>query len=157
MKTHHLRAGEAALAAAVLCALVSGCGRKAPQPAVRPAQTASVPLPEWAPKNPSPEFLRAAKVLRPLPDELIAPGKSGPEKQRSLRYYAMTAPWAYELFGTLSDKQIQKFMASGEIRIPIKELTAERRRALDRYFRKTDEANKDNPIESRVIQLQLRV
>lgn len=116
-------------------------------------------LPEWAPKSPSPEFIRAAKYLSPLPPENAGYHASGPLDAA-----------AWELFGTLTDEQIKDFMTvkqdkcetkalsestvsflkercggyeDGEyvitkkrdIRIPIKSLTEPQRQALDRYVR----------------------
>ena len=137
MKPRHSKAGEALAMAAVLCMAAPGCGRKTIQkPASTPAvPRVALPLPEWAPKNPSPEFLRAARVLKPLPDELLQglAGKSA-EGMALLRRYRGTMPASYELFGTLDDRQIERLRTTHEIRIPTRSLTAKQRVALDRWF-----------------------
>ncbi len=58
----------------------------------------------------------------------------------------MTYPALYEFFGTLSDNQLQKFLDSGETRIPAKQLTASQRKVLDAYFDKYREAHRDHPM-----------
>ena len=118
----------------VFCA--AGCGRKSPPQQSKPAaQKSAVPLPEWAPKNPSPEFLRAAKALRPVPVEEYLRGAHGDKAVeamllKSLRFW----PATYEFFGTLTDEQIEKFGAEKEIRIRPKDLTERQRAAMDAWF-----------------------
>jgi hypothetical protein len=115
-----------------------GCGRPAPQevpPAPAPTQTADVLLPEWAPENPSPEFLRAARVLKPFPLEpLPAEAETVPGLTDLHARIHSTWPAAYEFFGALTDDQIEHFLSTNEIRIPVKSLTAEQRAALDNWF-----------------------
>jgi len=137
MKQHHLRTGEVLVMVAVLCMVAPGCGQKTVQ---KPASTsalpkAAAPLPEWAPKNPSPEFLRAAKVLKPMPDELLQGivGRSA-EGEALLQRYRGTMPASYEFFGTLDDRQIERLRTSHEIRIPAKALTPKQRAALNHWF-----------------------
>ncbi|MGD0113746.1 MAG: hypothetical protein ABSD48_17965 [Armatimonadota bacterium] len=81
----------------------SGCGRRAPK---SPAVPAAAPIAAWAPKNPSPAFLRAAKVLKPLPEEV----------QQS----SELLPALFELFGTLTDDQLKTFLQRKQDRIPLK-------------------------------------
>jgi hypothetical protein len=145
-----------AVAAIVVMGMFVGCGKKTAQapPSGGVRKVRGVIVPAWAPKNPSPEFLRAAKVLKPLPDDFRTSTLPGPERQVALRRYAMTTSAIYEFFGTLSDEQIQKFVTSGEIRIPVKELTASQRKALNTCFERCDEANKDYPtIEESLVNL----
>jgi len=131
-------AGITAIAIAVTCI---GCGKK--QTAVTPTPTTSVPLPEWAPKNPSPEFLRAARVLKPMPAEKIPGFVGAAEAARLLQTY----PAAWEFFGTLTDEQIHQFLtskptnmpgeesqASTRVLISVRSLTPKQRAALDSYF-----------------------
>ncbi len=126
--------------------VVAGCARHAaaPKPVTRPAASAA-PLPDWAPKSPSPEFLRAAKVLRPMPPEVFGSGEqAGPAAQAFMARYARTLPAAWELFGSLTDEQIHRFLTakpntdnpeiSKLIFIPVKSLTPVQRAALDRWF-----------------------
>jgi len=126
------------LTALMTLSLALGCGRKAATPPAPPAaQTPNVPLPEWAPMNPSPEFLRAAKVLKPIPPELLARiGETSPSAGVAVSRYSMTLIPAYEFFGTLSDEQVERFLSSDDkkILIPVKSLTARQRAALDTWF-----------------------
>ncbi|MGD0114085.1 MAG: hypothetical protein ABSD48_19685, partial [Armatimonadota bacterium] len=135
----HWRSRGVSVSLAVAAALVIGlgCGRRAPQRAAgfESARKSAVPLPEWAPKNPSPEFLRAARVLKPMPDELLQGivGRSA-EGEALLQRYRGTMPASYEFFGTLDDRQIERLRTSHEIRIPAKALTPKQRAALNHWF-----------------------
>lgn len=81
----------------VMVCVAAGCDRKAERaPAAKAIPPAGVGLPDWTPKNPSPEFLRAAKVLKPLP--------------KDVQEATPVLPALYELFGTLSDQQITTFL-----------------------------------------------
>ncbi|NIO75939.1 MAG: hypothetical protein GTN69_08680 [Armatimonadetes bacterium] len=88
--------------------LLNGCGGRKPQESTadNKRETDGLLLPNWAPENPSPEFLRAAKVLKPIPEEVMP--------------YTPLFPAAYEFFGTLSDEQIADFMKPKQQRTPIK-------------------------------------
>jgi len=77
-----------------------GCGQQA-GPAV---DTEGVVLPEWAPEHPSAAFLRAAKVLKPLPEDMH--GDS-----------SLTVAF-YEMFGTLTDQQIATFLQRKQGKLP---------------------------------------
>jgi hypothetical protein len=83
---------------ALLILLAGGCALKAQQTKTATPKSASrqAGLPSWAPENSSPEFLRAAKLLKPIP----------PEAQP---YSAEYIP-CWELFGSLTDKQLAEFM-----------------------------------------------
>lgn len=84
------RSAVVALCFVMVC-VAAGCGRKAEKtPAAKATPPAGVGLPDWAPKNPSPEFLRAAKVLKPLPED--AGGGGSP----------LTVAF-HEMFGALTD------------------------------------------------------
>ena len=124
-----------------------GCGHRAPQKpeTATPEPKTSVPLPEWAPKNPSSEFLRAAKVLKPMPPEVFRDAaQTDPASEAFMGHVVRTFPAAWELFGSLTDEQIQRFFTakpdtddpdiSKMILIPVKSLTLEQRAALDKYF-----------------------
>jgi hypothetical protein len=82
---------------------------------------------EWMPSNPSPAFLRAAEVLRPVALD--------PPDAR----YAATYPAAYEFFGSFSDEQIEQFVAgkpggeTKELLLPVASLSPEQRRAFDAW------------------------
>jgi hypothetical protein len=125
------------LAAILVGFCMAGCGRKSAQPPAKPAaQKSAVPLPEWAPKNPSPEFLRAARVLKPLPDELLQPaaGEAPSGINAVLRRYRGTFQASYEFFGALDDRQIERFRATKQVRIPVRSLAAKQRAELDHWF-----------------------
>jgi hypothetical protein len=125
--------------------LAAGCGQRARQttPGQLVTATAGVPLHGWAPKNPSPDFLRAAKVLKPMPSEKVGGFVGAAQAARLVRTY----PAAWEFFGTLTDEQIHHFLtsrpvsmpgeesqASTRVLIPVKSLAPRQRAALDKYF-----------------------
>ena len=118
--------------------LAPSCGRRGPEEEAGPssAHTADVPLPEWAPENPSPEFLRAASVLKPIPAEMLgAWGEAGgPALQVILVRFRRTWTAGYELFGAMTDEQIERFVSTGQVRIRVRSLTPKQRAALDNYF-----------------------
>ncbi len=164
---HRLRFLLAVTAIAVAVLVLAGCGHHTAQKsaATPAAPRAAVPLPEWAPKNPSPEFLRAARVLKPMPAEVKRLSAQGvpPETAKALAAKRMMLVWpaAYELFGALNDEQTAQFLQvremvapsgkSGmppirvrgyEVVVPAKQLTTKQRTALDRYLeaaRKSDD------------------
>jgi len=116
--------------------LASGCGRRAAQTASGSpdGQAAGAPLAEWAPKNPSPEFLRAARVLKPMAEQ---PGDAdeGDLARKSFgALYKRTLVPAWEFFGTLSDEQIERFLATQDLQLQVKDLSEKQRAALYRYF-----------------------
>jgi len=81
---------------ASLLLLAGGCAPKAQQ-TTRPKNVSRQDqIPSWAPEHPSPEFLRAAKLLKAIP----------PEAQP---YSAEYVP-CWELFGSLTDKQLAELM-----------------------------------------------
>jgi len=125
------------VAVVIVVLAVSGCGRRDKQASGRKATgaSASVPLPEWAPANPSPEFMRAARVLKPMPMEFAEERTQGDLARKALaaRYHS-TLPAAWEFFGTLSDQEIERLRASKELRIPFRSLSDRQRTALLRYF-----------------------
>lgn len=90
--------------------MANGCGRRA---AKAPAAAAAAPIAAWAPKNPSPAFLRAAKVLKPLPEDVQEASE--------------LLPALFELFGTLTDDQIKTFLQRKQVRQPLKDLSNETR------------------------------
>jgi predicted small lipoprotein YifL len=137
-----MRGSAVSVLAAVLVAFcMAGCGRKSAQPPPKPAaQKNAVPLPEWAPKNPSPEFLRAARVLKPMPEEMLRGMFHGATFGGAVtQRYSLTFPAAYEFFGTLSDEQIGRFLSSKEekrkILIMVKSLSAKQQAALEEWYR----------------------
>ncbi len=138
---------------ALSLALAAGCARRGGEqpPEPEPAQTTEVPLPEWAPENPSPEFVRAAKVLKPFPlGEMLRGPKGDDLSTRAVVRYA-TRVWsaAYEFFGTLSDEQVDHFLSSEDkqIYMPVKSLTTKQRTALDGYFEASRQAGKDRVVD----------
>ncbi len=148
-----------AVAALVIVAAFVGCGKKtARTPAInhQPIATSSgatvktsaneTPLPAWAPKNPSPEFLRAAKVLKPVTySERFAPAAEEPKVKIQLTRNLRLLPASYEFFGTLGDAQIKRFEAIKEVRIRAKSLTPKQLAALNHWFAEYREAMKGMP------------
>ncbi len=129
--------------------LVFGCGhRAAEEPSnVRPAREAAVPLPEWAPENPSPEFLRAARVLKPIPGEMLTPGggthttmETGLHPTLVARTQGILFPAAYEFFGSFSDQEIERFLQEMHLRIRVQDLTSGQRAALDNLLKASHES-----------------
>jgi hypothetical protein len=135
-----------AVVGAVAVLLTSaGCGHRAapPAPKAEPAAKQSVPLPDWAPKHPSPEFLRALRVLKPVPEEEFtkAFGDSVTATAQADRARILR-PAAYEFFGSLNDEQVQRFLKDWDskrqkrrILIPVKSMTPKQRAAFDAYVR----------------------
>jgi hypothetical protein len=101
--------GRPALLPLAVLLFAPGCARHtaAPEPVVRPAVVtkADMPLPSWAPKHPSKEFLRAARVLKPVPEE-------------AQPYSPLHLP-AWELFGSLTDQQVKEFLTRKQMSEPI--------------------------------------
>jgi len=125
------------VAAVVAVTLAAGCGRRTAEqsPQRSPAQKSEVPLPEWAPENPSEEFLRAARVLKPMPLEVYTQAVEGDQVMEAFaERFQRTFPLSYELFGALSDRQIEQFRSKRVIYVPVKSLTPRQRAALDRWF-----------------------
>lgn len=123
----------------MLAFLLTGCANKTIQQSTSSGdvrQVDGVMLPEWAPQNPSPEFLRAAKVLKPAPPETLESfTKDQPLAVKSvLSRYNTTFPAAYEFFGSLSDEQIKRFQSTKEVRISSKQLTSAQHSALNKWF-----------------------
>jgi len=113
-----------------------GCRGRSPgaPPAANRAGTGQASLPGWAPKHPSPEFLRALKVLKPQPlASLRLPGATDAENAIEARQATIMWPAAYEFFGTLSDAQVERFLTSKQLLIPVQSLTPKQRRAFDKW------------------------
>jgi hypothetical protein len=124
------------LAGVLVLLLGPGCGREATEPpAVAPTQTADVPLPEWAPESPSEEFLRAARVLKPMPSDMPTAPDVPEEVLRAIMALKerMDLP-CWELFGTLSDEQMDRFLATERVELRVPDLTDRQRAALEAVF-----------------------
>jgi len=124
----------------VLLVCIAGCGQSPTQKSAS-VPKAEVPLPEWAPENPSPEFLRAARMLKPLPSEILGPAAAEKGISESAMM-AMVAPiWgrAYEFFGSLSDDQMERLRETGVIRLPVRSLAAPQREAMERFIATRDD------------------
>jgi len=158
---------------AVALAWLTGASRagSAPKAKAKPAKAAPAPaswktarpsLPDWAPKHPSLEFLRAARVLKPTPLDVMK-SSGATDTENAVRVKGAIILWiaAYEFFGTLKDEQIAQFLQirqmvlppgapgrpsqhvrGNQIVIPVKQLTGRQRAALDRYFEASREAFK---------------
>jgi|WetSurMetagenome_2_1015567.scaffolds.fasta_scaffold24766_3 hypothetical protein len=130
-----------AVGGVITLALLGGCGKDSRfdgtgKPIGKSAGAESVTnLPDWASKNPSPEFLRAAKMLKPMPGEMLAgAAQKGEYSEALLTAFQHTWLASYEFFGTLDDGQMETFRSTKRISIPVKSLTNKQRRALDYWF-----------------------
>ncbi len=120
--------------AGIVAALASlGCAKTERSRVRTPAET-SVPLPEWAPENPSPEFLRAARVLKPYAEESSEALGDDLSRRTAQARYKLTLPAAWEFFGTLSDEQIEHLLAAKELRLTMKTMTETQRTALHHHL-----------------------
>jgi hypothetical protein len=138
---------------ALLLLAAGGCARRAQQTTGPRNVARQDDLPSWAPEHPSPEFLRAAKLLKAVPSEAEP-------------YRPEFVP-CWELFGSLTDQQIAAFttwkyevrstrgmgeildiwVRNGQARVegdrfvlafrwvsvPVKSLSPRQRQLLDRY------------------------
>jgi hypothetical protein len=110
---------------------IIGCGGK------RNAESTAAPppdvvLPGWAPEDPSPELLRAARVLKPMPAESGPPANLPQEAFRALTAFKQkTDPLCWELFGSLPDEVIERFLASEKVEMRVPGLTQKQRGALE--------------------------
>ena len=122
---------------ALLLVATRGCGDGAsgPRSRARRRPSADVSLPDWAPEHASQEFLRAARILKPMPREVFADAAQG-EQAREVFYQRLISIWpaTYELFGSLTDDQIDEFRTARKVYVPIKSLSTKQREALDRWF-----------------------
>lgn len=121
--------------ATVVVAVVAGCGGKAKQESAQVKLPPGVVLPEWAPKNPSPEFIRAATVLKPMPAD-TSPGAQGGGLSAGAfeQRFHRALPAAWEFFGALSDEQIQGLRSTKSLHLGVAELAQPQRAAMDRFF-----------------------
>jgi|WetSurMetagenome_2_1015567.scaffolds.fasta_scaffold24766_4 hypothetical protein len=110
----------------------------------QPSPAATI-LPDWAPKKPSPEFLRAAKILKPMPEE--SSGQADLTEQALAERYRRAMPAAWELFGSLSDQQLERFQNTKKVELPVKAMTKKQREALNHFFDTWREAMKGGPPE----------
>ena len=153
MTPRHRSSAHCVLPIVAALLLVLGCGQRAAQekPTKTPTETANVPLPEWAPENPSPEFLRAARVLKPIlqEDNMTSNMAPGPTAAVQAHIRSILFPAAYEFFGTLSDDQIEALLARRELTVPIRSLTDAQRKALEAWFDAYERAYEGGPPESR--------
>lgn len=106
--------------------------------------------PAWMPKNPSPAFQRANKLLRPLsPDSLRSIAREFPGGAASVKAYCRTFPALYEVFGSLTEAQLHEFDKADQVEVSMKELTAEQRRAVEHWFDLWQKEMKHAPAEVR--------
>jgi hypothetical protein len=133
---------------------LSGCGKAQKPTTAPPVPETDVPLPDWAPENPSPEFLRAASVLKPLPAEWMAAVAQGDQTRAAfVEKFSRTWSASYEFFGTLTDDQIKRVLSVGQIRIPVKDLSAKQKAALDTWFSTWRRAMKGTELDDFLVDL----
>jgi len=112
-----------------------GCGKNQKPTISAPTVSSNMPLPEWVPKNPSPEFMRAWRVLKPTPDEEFTKFAEGDFAKLALaRRASQTWAAAFEFFGTLTNEQTKRFFSVRQVRMPVSSLSARQRAALDNWF-----------------------
>jgi hypothetical protein len=130
------------IAVAVLLPL--GCARKTattPAPEAKPAAKESVPLPSWAPQSPSPEFLRAARVLKPIPADMMQnAGEAMQVPAAVLKRYERWWPAGWEFFGTFSDAQTEQVLKTKFLRVHVRNLTPRQRKAFEAFMDAIDSA-----------------
>ena len=125
---------------AVAGLLPVGCARRA-APKARPAQAVQRPLPAGAPTHPSPEYLRAAKVLKPIPPEMLLGAKEAVGVPKAvLQRYTQWWPAGWEFFGTLSDEQIERVRKTKFLRVHVRDLTPKQREAFEAFMDAKDKA-----------------
>jgi peroxiredoxin len=107
-----------------------GCGRSAKPEA--PESPPSVALPEWAPEEPSAEFLRAAASARPIPTEGLL--ELGMDEAAVERILTRVWPACYEFLGSMSDQQIETLTAREELRMPYSSLAPAQKAAFERWM-----------------------
>jgi hypothetical protein len=137
MRTHWYRPGLLAMTVVALGTLATKAQPKAtPTPTPpRKAAPATRPLPEWAPKDPSREFLRANQLIRSVSlESLKSPRLSGKAQEAALAGSVRWKIGCYEFLGSLDDRQVQRVLAVGEVRIPLKALTKRQRALFDAVF-----------------------
>jgi len=149
MRRSHMMRFAVSIALGLGAIFLLGCGQRATKepPAARPAAKTSAPLPDWAPKNPSPEFLRAARVLKPIPEDLLrqAGNEAGPAWAVMLPLVHTRWTCGWEFFGSLSDTQVQQFLKAKEVRIRVKLLTPEQKQLMERYFEASRRESQHEP------------
>jgi hypothetical protein len=126
---------------AVLLTLAS-CASRHVQHAV--ALPAGVILPDWAPKTPSAEFVRAAGVLKPMAGENAS---NLSQQAADARIHLVLVP-GWEFFGTLNDDQIQHLLTSKSMNIPYTALTKNQQDKLKSFFDVWRDTMKDAPPDS---------
>jgi RNA polymerase sigma factor (sigma-70 family) len=113
--------------------------------------------PSWPPKNPSPEFVRAERLLKPMPPELLERlvRMSPPAMAKVLKRYSDMFPAAYEFFGSLPDERLDRFVSTGEVRMPVTELDLPQRAALEKWFDAVRQMARGGPPDWRDYKLVL--
>jgi hypothetical protein len=88
-------------------------------------------------------------VLKPVPAEARPTANVGPGLSAALRerIERLVYPAGYELFGTLSDEQIKRFLSTKKLRIPVKSMPKSQRKAIGVWFDAFIEAMKGGPPE----------
>jgi hypothetical protein len=104
-------------------------------------ESCAAALPEWAPEEPSKEFLRAVEVLGFLPsEELRAAGAANPEVGAFVTaMLEVLWPRAFELFGSLTGEEVEEFGAHREVRIYVPSLLPSQKTALDNWIEAASE------------------
>ena len=96
-------------------------------------------LPAWAPEEPSPEFLSAARVLGSFPAE--------DSSQEDQSFNQILVP-TWEFFGTLDDDQVNSLLANKSISLPFGSLTRKQRSQFDNILSVYRQTMRNAPADS---------
>jgi len=96
-------------------------------------------LPVWAPQKPSPEFRRAAKMLKEPPSTTSEDAVEKAFESGRSQYL----PPAWELFGTLEDRQIAELKQKRELLLAYKKMSGKQRNMLERLLFGWETADKE--------------
>jgi hypothetical protein len=146
----------------LLLLLLTGCGRHETETPTRvePSPEPNALLPEWAPEDPSEEFLRAARVLKPTPSEIYLTAADPMERAvQEVAWHDHILPRTWEMFGTLADEQVEHFLSAKEVFVKVTEMTPEQRAALQRLlddFQGLEAGGQDFDLEVRLYKFGAR-
>jgi hypothetical protein len=124
----------------ILC-VCAGCNNHSTQSATNTKLPAGVVLPAWAPANPSPQFIRAATTLKPIPDDAQGPN---PDQALHAKLDQVRIP-AWEFFGTLSDQEVSNLKANKELKLPFGTMNSEQQAAFNHFLDVWQNIMKDWP------------
>jgi hypothetical protein len=97
-------------------------------------------MPEWAPDDPSDEFLIGLRALAAVPGEQVLKPAEGNAELTAFLTQMMEEVWppAFEFFGALTEEQRATFFAKNEVRMEMSSVPEAPRATLDRWFAAMD-------------------